>query len=82
MLSNVFRKRVFTIMFVNVQGLLSHLAELVARIWLCSEAPSLLCLDETFLDKSGENGNLEGYQVIARRDRQWQKIRGCCSPRP
>ena len=34
--------------------------------------PFLVCLNETFLTKAIENVELEGYQVLARRDRQGQ----------
>lgn len=56
-------------MFLNIQGLTSHLAELVAVIRLAKHPPSLVCLNETFLDKATEDIQLEGYKMVARRDR-------------
>ena len=42
-------------MFYNIQGLLSHLAELTAAIRLSSSPPAMICLNETFLDESIED---------------------------
>ena len=36
---------------------------------LVTEKPALMCVTETFLDKSTGEVKLEGYKVVARRDR-------------
>jgi hypothetical protein len=59
----------FGIFFVNIQGLLSHLPELTAALHVLKIAPGLVCLNETFLDASIESITLEGYELVARRDR-------------
>ena len=58
------------IFHVNIRGFLSHAAELVAFIRLRPRPPAIVCLNETFLDKSTKLVELEGYEVSARRDRQ------------
>jgi hypothetical protein len=63
------RKEQMMILHVNIQGLLSGLTELTARIRLIKIKPTLVCLNETFLDKSVQSVALEGYRVISRRDR-------------
>ena len=50
----------------NVQGLRSSTAELVGRIRLCERRPDILCLNETFLDKTIGEVPIEGYEHIAR----------------
>ena len=65
----LFRADVISILFYNIQGMLSHLPELVASIRLSETRPSLVCIVETFLDVSVENVDLEGYDEVARRDR-------------
>ena len=42
---------------------------MTAVIRACKQPPALVCLNETFLDPSTEDVELEGYQLIARRDR-------------
>ena len=42
----------FSIFFVNIRGLLSHLAELTAALRILEVLPGLVCLNETFLDTS------------------------------
>jgi len=44
-------------------------AELSAAIRVCKTMPTLVCLNETFLDESIEEVLLEGYTIVARRDR-------------
>jgi len=65
----LFEEQTFNILFYNVQGLLSHVAELTATIRVLTSMPALICLNETFLNDSIENVYLEGYDVVARRDR-------------
>ena len=62
--------RDFSIMHINIQGLLSHCAELVARLRLLRSAPHILCFNETFLDCSVGEVVIEGYACVARRDRR------------
>ena len=52
------------IMHVNIQGLLSHLAELSAFIRLSKSPPDVVCVNETFLDSSVEDVLLEGFIVV------------------
>lgn len=59
----------FTLWHLNVRGWLSHAAEVTARLRLAARRPELLCLNETFLDRSTEDLLLEGYRLVARRDR-------------
>ena len=64
-----FRRADFTVWHCNVQGFASSSAELAARVRLADTAPVLICLNETFLDRSVEQVSMEGYAVVARRDR-------------
>ena len=57
------------ILFFNIRGLISHLAELTSVVRLLPELPALICQNETFLKRSVEEVNEEGYKVVARRDR-------------
>jgi hypothetical protein len=59
----------FRALHVNIRGWISHAAELLARIRLMNEKPDLICVNETFLDRTIEYISLEGYALIARRDR-------------
>jgi hypothetical protein len=57
-------------MHVNIQGCSTkHLAELSAYIRLCSSSPDIVSVNETFLDPSIEDVELEGFAVVGRRDR-------------
>ena len=49
---------------------MSSLAELVARLRSMKVKPTLICLNETWLDPSTKKIELEGYVLISRRDRQ------------
>ena len=57
---------------LNLRGFLSHIAEVTAVIRDMPAKPFLVCLNETFLTKAVEEVKLEGYQVLARRDREGQ----------
>ena len=59
----------FAILHVNIRGWASHCAELTARIRLMPKRPDLVCINETFLDKARKSITLEGYNLVARRDR-------------
>ena len=60
-----------TVMHVNIHGLRSHLAELSAVIRLSAVAPDVVCVNETFLDKGVGTIELEGFEVVGRRDRNY-----------
>ena len=61
-----------TMLHLNLRGFLSHIAEVTAVIRDMPAKPFLVCLNETFLTKAVEEVKLEGYQVLARRDREGQ----------
>ena len=67
--NNLFGKETFHILFYNIRGLLSHSTELMAVVRISKIPPALICLNETFLDESVEDVVLEGYSIVARRDR-------------
>ena len=58
----------FTMMHANIRGFISHRAELEASISLLPAMPSIVCLNETFLDKSVLSIALSGYVLLSRRD--------------
>ena len=62
-----------TVMHVNIRGFLTHIAETTAMIRNLPKKPSLVVLNETFLTKAVEDVQIEGYVLLARRDRgeQW-----------
>ena len=57
---------------LNLRGYLSHIAEVTALVRGMIKKPFLVTLNETFLNKAIEHVQLEGYQVLARRDREGQ----------
>ena len=59
----------FRVLHVNIRGWVSHVAELAARLRRMKEKPNLICVNETFLDRTLEHLTLEGYTLVARRDR-------------
>ena len=67
--SFVWSEAKFRILHVNIRGWISHAAELAARIRQMQERPDLICVNETFLDRTVEHIILEGYTLIARLDR-------------
>ena len=66
------------IMHVNIQGLRSHLAELSAVIRLSASTPDIVCINETFLDYGVEEIDLEGFDVVGRRDRSYNGDKRRC----
>ena len=58
-----------TILHMNIRGFLSHLAELEIYIDNLPNRPSIITLNETFLDKSVEHIQISGYLLVSRRDR-------------
>ena len=67
--SAIWNNAKFKILHVNIRGWISHAAELLARIRLMNEKSDLICVNETFLDRTIEHISFEGYALIARRDR-------------
>ena len=59
-----------TMLHLNMRGYLSHIAEVTALIRDLPAKPFLVSLNETFLSEAIEQVKLEGYQVLARRDRK------------
>ena len=51
----------FAVLHVNIQVFHSSEAELSARIRLLLRKPDIICLNDTFLDKSTKEVSLEGY---------------------
>ena len=67
----------FDIFHTSIQGYsIRHAAELVASLKLLKSMPAIVCLGETFLEKNTENIELEGYVVVARRDKDDGQICG------
>ena len=56
----------------HMRGYLSHIAETTALLRGMKEKPVLVTLNETFLSNAIEKVELEGYQLLARRDREGQ----------
>ena len=57
---------------LNLRGYISHIAEVTALLREMRRKPLIVTLNETFLSKAIENVELEGYQVLARRNRECQ----------
>ena len=68
--SNLFYEEEISILHANVRGLRSKRTELEATVRLLDPRPAILCLNETFLDRSIEEFSIPGYQCVARRDRK------------
>jgi hypothetical protein len=61
---------VFSVYHINIQGYSPrHAAELAAALRLLKSLPDVVCVSESFLDRSTQQVDLEGYSVISRRDR-------------
>ena len=61
----------FSLLQCNIRGFLSHRAELEGQLRLLPSVPSMVCLNETFLDESVSDDKLwlSGYRLLSRRDR-------------
>ena len=59
-------------LLINLRSYLSHIAEPTASLRGMDEKRFLVALNETFPSKATENVELEGYQLLARRDREGQ----------
>ena len=55
---------------LNVRGWRSKEAEVTALVRLAKTKPHVLCLNETFLDRGVAELKLEGYEEVARKDRE------------
>ena len=64
------------VLHLNARSLVHKLAELTARLRCMSTKPHIICVNETWLDKSIESVFLEGYAVAARRDKSDKPNRG------
>ena len=58
-----------SVLLLNVQGLMSSSAELCGQLRLMDRRPEILCLNETWLDRSIKDFPIEGYTCVGRRDR-------------
>ena len=52
---------------INIRNIIAHKAELEARLAVLK--PHIACIQETWLDDSVENVEIDGYTVVSRRDR-------------
>ena len=59
-----------TMLHLNLRCDLSHIAETTALLRSMDEKPFLVALNETFQTKAIKHVELEGYQVLVRRDRE------------
>ena len=66
------RETCLEMLHLNLRGYISHIAEVTALLREMRRKPFIVTLNETFLSKAIENVELEGYQVLARRDREGQ----------
>ena len=57
-------------MLVNIQSLIKNEAELVARLRVFSVLPDVVCINETWLNRSIKSFSIEGYECVGRRDRR------------
>ena len=62
-----------SVLHLNLRGYLTHIAEVTALLRSLPCKPTLVTLNETFLTKAIPDIKLEGYTLLARRDRgdQW-----------
>ena len=58
------------VLHINIRSFVSHAAELNALIQLRKSPPAIVSVNETWLDRSTQQVELEGYELVARRDRQ------------
>ena len=72
-----------SILHLNIRGYLSHRSELQLQLKLMTEQPTIIIMNEIFLDNSTPSIDLDEYVLISRRDRQdgsgWGGI--CCFAR-
>ena len=65
-------EKYLSMLHINLRGYVSHIAEVTALLRGMVNKQFLVTLNETFLTKAIENVQLEGYQVLVRRDRESQ----------
>ena len=61
-----------SMLHINLRGYLLHIAEVTAMLRGMVDKPFLVTMNETCLTKAIEHVELEGYQVLIRRDREGQ----------
>ena len=60
----------------NLHGYISDIAEVTALLREIRRKPFIFTLNEIFLSKAIDNVEFEGYQVLARRNREGQWLGG------
>ena len=66
----------FCILHCDVNGFMSKAVQILARVRLEDAKPEIICINESCLDESIEEIKLEGYEAVARRDRQDGRRKG------
>ena len=61
-----------SILLLNMRGYITNIAESTAMIRDMEDKPMLVVFNETFLTRAVEEVELEGYALVARRDRRGQ----------
>ena len=69
-LGQLFGENEFSVLQVNIQGLVAHAMELSATLGLMAPMPDVICINETWLDKAVGGVDIDGYTCVARRDRR------------
>ena len=67
--SFAWRNNEFRILHANIRGLISHAANLAERICEMQDRPNLICVNETFFDRTIEHNVLKKHMLIARLDK-------------
>ena len=67
---SLFQQDMMSILLCNIRGLVHNSGELIGRIKLMDREPDIVCLNETWLDKSIKAVTIDGYTCVGRRDRQ------------
>ena len=70
------RETCLEMLHFNLRGYISHIAEVTALLREMRGKPFVVNLNETFLSKAIDNVEFEGYQVLARRNREGQWLGG------
>ena len=65
------RVETFAMLHINIRNFMGHAAGLSALVQLRKTPPTIVCLNETWLEKSTEHVELSGYKKITAR-RDWQ----------
>ena len=67
---NTFLHGDVAILLCNIRSLVRNVGELIGRIKLMDREPDIICLNETWLDKSIKSVSIDGYVCVGRRDRK------------